>query len=199
MFVTIDGPDGTGKTTVARALAQRLEARGIPCALTAEPTDSPLGREIRALLRNGGASPARLTELFVQDRAAHVETFIKPQLAENRTVICDRYKYSTVCYQHLQGEPLERLIQLNNPFPAPDFAVILTVERASVLLERIGARGLERDVFETKQVLEQAIALYKDMGRYYPKESFLYLDAGQPLEITVSAIVNHLSAYGVIV
>lgn len=192
MFVTIDGPDGTGKTTVAQALVQRLKARGIPCVFTAEPTDTALGLEIRALLKSGEVSPAEMTELFVRDRDAHVKQFLLPHLRAGETVVCDRYKYSTVCYQHLQGEPLERLLALNGAFPAPDLSVVLTVKDVGLLLERIGLRGGGKDFFETEAVLEQAIALYREMERFYPQERFLYLDAGQPPEASLTAILERL-------
>lgn len=187
MFITIDGPDGTGKTTVAKALLPKLEALGLPCVFTAEPTDTALGRHIRTLLREGAAA-GEMTALFVRDRAEHIRDFILPQTGAGRTVICDRYKYSTVCYQHLQGEPLETLLELNSAFLSPDLAVILTAERSQVLLDRIGRRGAERDLFENRAVLERAIALYRDMERFYPAERFLYLDALRPVEETVAAI-----------
>lgn len=187
MFITIDGPDGTGKTTVAKALLPKLEAWGLPCVFTAEPTDTALGRHIRTLLREGAAA-GEMTALFVRDRAEHIRDFILPQTGAGRTVICDRYKYSTVCYQHLQGEPLETLLELNSAFLSPDLAVILTAERAQVLLDRIGRRGGERDLFENRAVLERAIALYRDMERFYPAERFLYLDALRPVEETVAEI-----------
>lgn len=187
MFITIDGPDGTGKTTVAKALAALLESRGVSCVLTAEPTGTALGRHIRELLK-AGAPAGEMTELFVRDRAAHIRDFILPQTQAGLTVVCDRYKYSTVCYQHLQGEPLETLLERNSAFLSPDLAVILTARRAQVLLERIGRRGGDRDFFETGAVLDRAIALYREMEQYYPTERFLYLDAERPVEETAEAI-----------
>lgn len=187
LFITIDGPDGTGKTTVARALAARLGA-----ALTAEPTDTPLGRRIRDLLKSG-ASAAEMTELFVRDRAAHVETFLLPRILNGDAVVCDRYRYSTVCYQHLQGEPLEGLVEKNAPFPAPDLAVILTARNAAVLLERIAARGGDRDFFETEKRQEKLIALYSKLPQLYPTDRFLFLDAEQPVETSVAAVLAAIS------
>lgn len=191
MFITIDGPDGTGKTTVARALTDRLTALGKRCVFTAEPTDSALGQKIRRLLKNG-ASPAEMTALFVQDRAEHIRDFISPRSQSGEIVVCDRYKYSTVCYQYLQGEPLERLLELNGKFLSPDLAVILTARNAEVLLRRIGQRGKDRDFFETGETLEKALSLYQDMERFYPQERFLFLDAEQPVEKSVSTILDRL-------
>lgn len=192
MFITIDGPDGTGKTTVAQALTERLTGLGRRCVFTAEPTDSPLGQKIRRLLKSG-ASPSEMTALFVQDRAEHIRDFISPRSQSGEIVVCDRYKYSTVCYQHLQGEPLERLLELNSRFLSPDLAVILTTADVGVLLRRIGRRGKERDFFETQETQEKALRLYRDMERFYPAEQFLFLDAERPVETTVSAILQRLA------
>ena len=190
MFITIDGPDGTGKTTIAKALRDSLEEKGERCLYTAEPTDSPLGRRIRSLLQTGAATPSEMTALFIEDRIFHVVETILPQRRAGNTVICDRYKYSTVCYQHLQGEPLESLIEYNAPFPVPDLSVILLTEDAGILMERIGNRGSSHDIFETRASLEKTIALYRKMKELYPQEHFLYLDACQPVQKTVQAIYD---------
>ncbi|MCI8757277.1 MAG: dTMP kinase [Oscillospiraceae bacterium] len=190
MFITIDGPDGTGKTTVAKALYDFFKEKGQDCIYTAEPTDTPLGRRIRELLRTGDATPSEMTKLFIEDRIFHVYDLIIPERFVGKTIICDRYKYSTVCYQHLQGEPLEMLIEYNAPFPVPDLSVILLTENAEILMDRIGGRGGSRDIFETKTALEKTISLYQDMKDLYPQEHFLYLDACQPIEKTVQAIYD---------
>ena len=79
MFITIDGPDGTGKTTVAKALYNFLKEKGQDCIYTAEPTDTPLGRRIRELLRTGDATPSEMTKLFIEDRIFHVYDLIIPE------------------------------------------------------------------------------------------------------------------------
>ena len=188
MFITIDGPDGTGKTTLARQLAERLQAAGIPAAYTCEPTGSKLGQHIREILRKGGYELSRLTDLFVEDRAEHIRDFIQPRCLRGAVVICDRYKYSTLCYQHLQGEPIARLLELNKGFLAPDLPVILLSEDAGLLLERICQRGQGSDLFESRRTIEQSIAIYRQMPAYFPEENFLYLNAACPPEETADQL-----------
>lgn len=177
MFITIDGPDGTGKTTLAKRLESSLRENGNPAIYTSEPTNSPKGKHIRQILRNGGEELQRLTELFVEDRADHIRDFIFPQSIQGKVVICDRYKYSTVCYQHLQGEPIDRLIELNKKFISPDIAFILLADDPAVLMDRIGERGNARDLFETQEILKKSISLYSKMNVFYPEDHIIFVNA----------------------
>lgn len=182
MFITIDGPDGAGKTTALQVLCGRLRQK-YSVHLTVEPTHTPLGYQIRRILQSGTPEERKtLTDLFLQDRANHVEKEILPKLAEGKTVLCDRYKYSTVVYQQLQGEPRDLLIARNRDFPVPDIAFILTAAHADLLLERIAVRGKGPEMFETKAVLEQILGLYAQMKDCFPSENLIFLDASSPPE-----------------
>ena len=198
MFITIDGPDGTGKTTLARGLVESLQAKGIPAVYTCEPTGSVLGQHIREILRKGGYELSRLTELFTEDRAQHIRDFIEPHCRQGEVVVCDRYKYSTVCYQHLQGEPVERLLSLNGGFMAPDLPVILCANDAGLLLRRIGQRGLGSDLFESRKTIEESIQLYQKMPDYFPEEHFFSIDAALPQQeaacLLLKEVLNRLSS-----
>jgi len=105
-FVTLEGGEGTGKSTQARLLADRLAAIGIDSVVTREPGGSPFAEEIRALLL-GGTLPPRtaIAEalLFLAARTDHVAHTIAPALAAGRWVICDRFSDSTRVYQGIAG------------------------------------------------------------------------------------------------
>lgn len=194
MFITLDGSDGTGKTTVAELLCAGLRAQGHIAVPTAEPTDSALGREIRAHLRAGDVSAQVMTDLFIADRAEHVRDFILPQTEQGNVVVCDRYRYSTVCYQHLQGQALDVLIERNRAFPTPTLSVILTVPDVRCLLERIGSRGQARDIFEREDSLVRISQLYLRMSEFYPEDRFLYVDASRPPQESADAILEALAS-----
>ena len=192
MFITIDGPDGSGKTTLARLLAVMLPTRRIT-TYTAEPTDTPLGQEIRRILKTGTKAEQRtLTKLFVQDRRTHLKNLVMPELAQGRIVVCDGYKYSTVCYQQLQGVNLKRLITINKDFISPDYAFILNTDDIDVLIRRITARGEQYDFFERRAYLTQMSEIYNRMGDYFPDENIVMLDAAQPLDVLMKTILEQL-------
>jgi dTMP kinase len=194
MFITIDGPDGTGKTSLARLVAYKLSLRR-DTVYTAEPTDSPLGRRIREILKIGTKEEQlMLTDLFVQDRESHINDYIKPELEKGKIIICDRYKYSTVCYQQLQGVDASHLIELNKGFLRPDYAFILSVDDVDVLINRIIDRNKEKDFFETKALMQQSIEIYNKMQLYFPDDNIIFIDAKSPLE-ELAGIIIAITSY----
>ena len=125
-FIVIEGADGTGKSTLAAALAQRLNA-----TLTAEPSHGPIGWWVRQNLSDLPA--VAMPYLFAADRAQHVSETIAPALSAGEMVVCDRYIPSSVAYQGLDA------IALNAPFPVPDLTILLTVS-PDVARKRIATR-----------------------------------------------------------
>jgi dTMP kinase len=114
-FITIEGPDGAGKTTQVERLAEHLRASGLDVLLTREPGGTWLGEQLRHVLlaRTGSAAPTdALTDAFLFNAARRqlVAEVIEPALATGRTVLCARFADSTLAYQgYGAGVPLERL------------------------------------------------------------------------------------------
>lgn len=134
MFITFEGPEGSGKSTQARALAKCLESRGEPVLLTKEPGgDTPTCKEIRKILVTERYGPSRLAELFLfmADRADHVARVIRPALSDGVTVICDRYGDSTRAYQcfarGISRQLVERLHGAAAQGVEPDLTFLLNV------------------------------------------------------------------------
>ena len=102
MFISFEGPDGSGKTTQVARLADTLTQLGYQVLITREPGGTPIGDQIRQVLadlKNTGMHPRSETLLFLAARAQLVEQVIKPRLAEGHIVLCDRYADSTMAYQ----------------------------------------------------------------------------------------------------
>jgi dTMP kinase len=99
MFITFEGTEGCGKSTLIRNLSRKLEALGIPHLSTREPGGSPTAEKIRELILNQEMAP--LTELFLYEaaRAEHFQTSIAPALKAGKWVLCDRFTDSTLAYQ----------------------------------------------------------------------------------------------------
>lgn len=101
-FLTLEGPDGSGKSTQARLLADHLREKGHHVLLTREPGGTPIGDQIRKLLMdlgNKGMTPAAEFLLFSASRAQIVRQVIRPHLDAGGTVVCDRFADSSLAYQ----------------------------------------------------------------------------------------------------
>lgn len=134
LFITLEGGEGVGKSTQARALAAALEVRGISVHLTREPGGSPGAEAIRSLLLGGDAdrwSTAAEALLFAAARADHVEKTIRPAVDDGKWVICDRFIDSSRAYQSATGEltdaDIEALHEVGSQGLLPDRTLLLAL------------------------------------------------------------------------
>jgi dTMP kinase len=157
-FITLEGGEGAGKSTQAKALAGALKKRGIASIGTREPGGSPGAEQIRNLIVHG--EPGRwdtLTEtlLIFAARADHVERTIKPALAAKKWVICDRFTDSTFAYQGagrgLARETIRRLDTIVLDDFRPDLTLVLDLP-VEIGLARAGGRGEGATRFESFDV-----------------------------------------------
>lgn len=112
-FISLEGGEGVGKTTLARALHARLAEQGIEAVLTREPGGCPSAEVLRETLYGPGApnwAPVPETLLLYAARAAHLNEIIRPTLARGAWVICDRFNDSTIAYQGMLGEVDPKLL-----------------------------------------------------------------------------------------
>ncbi len=132
LFITFEGLDGSGKSTQARRLYQRLEANGYPVILTREPGGTPISDRIRHIvldLQQGEVDPTTEVLLFAAARAQHVAERIRPQLQCGGIVVCDRFADSTYAYQGYglgcDLEELRTITQIATRGLRPDVTVYL--------------------------------------------------------------------------
>ena len=167
-FFVFEGLDGAGTTTQARMIADSLRSEGRSVWLTAEPTDGPVGREIRSILRSGDApSLEAMTFLFAADRAEHLygKGGIREHLDAGDIVICDRYLRSSLAYQNV-GRTDQLPDHVNARFPLPQQAFLLSVP-VSECMRRIGGRGEKPELYEKSQFLEKVAVNYTQMWPAY--------------------------------
>jgi len=183
LFITFEGVEGSGKTTVTNAIADKLRQKGLTVLVTVEPGDTPMGSHIRHLL---GTVDERIawTEafLFLADRAEHVAKVIKPALERGEIILCDRFTDSTIAYQGFGlGLPLEWLMQLNTIVTnglAPDLTLLLDID------PEVGLKRSRREtVFERRSLdFHQRVRWgYLWLAKQEPHR-IKVIDASQPLE-----------------
>lgn len=196
MFVTFEGLDGSGKSTQARLLAERLERTGREVVVTREPGGTPLGERIRELLLGGSDDVAPWAEaaLFAAARAELVESVIRPGLARGAFVVCDRYVDSSLAYQGLaRGLGVDEVLDLNLRATGgllPDRTFLLDGD-PDVLDARLGRTRdrLEREGEPFRQAVAQA---YRELAARYPAR-IVVLDADDLEERLAEKIARELA------
>jgi dTMP kinase len=155
-LVSIEGIDGCGKSTHARLLARWLRARGYKVVVTDEPTNGPIGRVIKRILRGELRVPvAAEALLFAADRLHHLDSLILPAMRAGKVVITERYTYSSLAYQSARGLNLRWIAEINEKALKPDLEILIDVP-AEVGFRRI--RGVrELDTFEKDLRLQRRV------------------------------------------
>src|SRR5258706_4087034 len=176
-FITLEGIEGAGKSTIAAALKSELERRGCRVLLTREPGGTPLAEALRALLLRGGAeriTPITETLLMFAARALHLDNAIRPALTSGRWVICDRFTDASYAYHGAgRGVSLSLLDQLAaavhaDLWPARTLLLDLPVAPGPA---RARSRGGAADRFEGEAggFFERVRGAYPERARRGPR------------------------------
>jgi dTMP kinase len=165
MFVTIEGIEGSGKTTQIPGICAFLEQRGHRCTRTREPGGTAIGAAIRAILLDPASDDLdEMAELllYAADRAQHVAQVIRPALADGQTVVCDRYFDATLAYQGaargISSDLIHRLHTLSTGGMRPDLTLLLDLPaeaglaRAWRRIQSPDRPGLKESRFETEAI-----------------------------------------------
>lgn len=188
-FVTFEGIDGSGKSTVSRRVCEELQQQGLKVVLTAEPTKTPIGDFVNTCIRTN-ADPYLTAFSFVADRIQHCAQ-IASWLDEGEIVLCDRYAESTYAYQgaQLQGvirSPMKWLQDLSKgKILIPDRTFLFVIQPVKAIA-RIQQRA-ELIPFERQVFLE---CVHRNYLRLCAGPRFTRLDATLPIETLVSQCVH---------
>lgn len=192
-FITLEGIEGAGKSTVARFVREWLEARGITVCLTREPGGTPLAERVRQLVldRQGELiTPATETLLMFAARGLHLENLIRPALARGEWVVCDRFTDATRAYQGAgRGVRLEWIEQLAAEVQrglAPDCTLLLDLP-VSTGLERVkqrsGSAPMDRFEEEPARFFERVREAYLALARKEPQRVRIVNAGGTVAEV----------------
>ena len=152
LFIVLDGMDGSGKSEMVKLLHNYIfsKSKSYRILTTREPTSGRYGKEIRQILasdKDPKENAEKLLGLFIKDRQEHVNDSIIPFLKKSNgdvnIVLCDRYYYSTIAFQAVQGLDMKMLIEKNKKFLKPDIAFIMDL-KPKIALERIKKRKKEK-------------------------------------------------------
>ena len=195
-FVVVDGMDGSGKSEIVKMLHNYLFSKKQYRILTTrEPTNGAYGKRIRRMLRNENnpmSNKELLLNLFAKDREEHLKNtiipFLKSAKDECHIVICDRYYYSSIAFQHAQGIPIEKVINKNKNFLKPDIAFILDVNPA-IALKRISNR--EKEKFEKLNFMKKLRWNFLNLKGEL-KDNIKVVDASRPLDEIFGGIVKEI-------
>lgn len=202
-FITLEGPDGSGKSTQARLLCEYLKERGENVVLTREPGGTKIGEQIREIIHSHrNAEMAATTEclLYNAARAQIVAEIIRPALAEGKIVISDRYADSTLAYQgygrQLPLEYVRSAIQFATGGLVPDLTFYIDVSVEDGIARRVNGqqRGeeLNRMDAQSREFYERARDGYERLMRAEPSR-WRRVNGAQPIERVQSDLRRELN------
>lgn len=196
LFITFEGPDGCGKTTQMKLLAEYFEKKGKEVVLTREPGGKGLGEKVREILLNydGDVSDRCESFLFLADRAQNIDIIVNPAVKEGKIVLCDRHIDSTVAYQgYGRGLNIDRINMLNNLATngkKPDLTLVFDVD-VETSMKRVGK---EKDRMESAGIdfHNRVRKGYLELAKQEPKR-IKVLDATKSIEEIHKDVINILA------
>lgn len=194
LFITFEGPDGSGKTTVSTAVCERLEKEGYPVVYTREPGGIDIAEQIRKVIldpKNTAMDARTEALLYAASRRQHLVEKVLPALEEGKTVISDRFVDSSLAYQGAGRELGIDEVMAINQFAIenhmPDKTIFLDIP-SELGLERIQKNRdfLDRLDQESLDFHERVFAGYQTVIQKY-KERMILIDASKPVEEVIES------------
>jgi dTMP kinase len=187
-FITLEGGEGAGKSTVLNSVRELLAARGIDPVVTREPGGTPAGEAIRSVLLDPKlrelCAESELLLMFAS-RAQLVREVIQPALASGKWVLSDRFTDASFAYQGSgRGQPASRIAELETWAAngiKPDLTLLLDLPISEGMKRANGRGEADRIEMENADFFERVRAAYRQLAAAQPQR-FRVIDAGQPLQ-----------------
>ena len=202
MFITLEGPEGSGKTTAVNAAVAELEKRGYSIVRTREPGGTPIAEQIRNVIldkANTAMDPRTEALLYAASRRQHLVEKVWPAVKEGKIVICDRYLDSSLAYQGgARGLGIENILNINmfaTEGTFPDLTLLFDID-PEVGLARIAAnasREVNRLDLEKLDFHKNVRNTFLDLAKKYP-DRFVIIDASKSQEEVAKATLDVILA-----
>ena len=202
LFVTFEGGEGSGKSTVLKQVNEILLSEGHSTLLTREPGGTPISEQIRNVIldkANTSMDPRTEALLYAASRRQHLVEKIWPALKEGKIVLCDRFLDSSLAYQGgARGLGMDEILEVNRyatDGQFPDITLFFDLD-PSIGLQRIAAnagREVNRLDLERMTFHEKVRASFQKLASLYP-ERYVTIDASQPLEKVVEDSLKAIKA-----
>ena len=201
MFITLEGPDGSGKSSQMNPLAEYLREQGHDVLETREPGGTEIGDQVRQVimdLKNKSMFPASEILLFQASRAQLVREVIRPALAEGKVVLCDRYADSTLAYQgyghQTDLEQLTRIVEFATGGLKPDLTLYLDIDAQEGLRRRSDGDGEWNRLDDYEVAFHQRVSVgYHAMIAAEP-ERWVEIDGAQSPEVVQKTLQDAVLA-----
>lgn len=174
LFITLEGPDGSGKSTQIEYLREYFHDRGIETVLTREPGGTEIGEKLRdIILDRANRDMCDMAEalLYAASRAQHVNQLIRPALEDGKVVVCDRFIDSSIAYQGY-GRELGEAVRIINEFAVdgcmPDLTFLMEIS-PEIGKSRIKSESQDRLEQEKIEFHNRVYAGYREIARIYPQ------------------------------
>ncbi|OZV12601.1 dTMP kinase [Tissierella sp. P1] len=188
LFIALEGPDGSGKSTIIKLIGNYLKDKGIEFVMTREPGGTLIGEEIRHIVldeKNTGISDETEALLYAAARGQHVHEKILPSLKEGKLVLCERFVLSSLAYQGVgRGLGIEKVKAIND-FAIrgvyPDLILFFHVDPEVTLERKTGNQGGDRLEQEGNDFHKTVYEGYMELLKLYPK-NIKVIDATKSIE-----------------
>ena len=198
IFITMEGPDGSGKTTQIDLLKKYLEYRGYDIVIAREPGGTTIGEAIREIILNPDYNEmGHMTELllYASARAQLVNQVIKPALAEGKAVICDRFVESSAVYQGIgRGLGVDTVYEVNNfalGDVKPKLTIFMDLDAEDGIKRKKKQAELDRMEQEDLSFHKRVVEGYRQLAKLYP-ERIVPINATLPIDEIHSMIVQEV-------
>lgn len=197
-FITLEGPDGSGKSTIIKLIGNYLEKKAIDFVMTREPGGTLIGEEIRhIILDEKNINMGKETEalLYAASRAQHIHEKIKPSLEEGKLVICDRFLLSSLAYQGVGRDLGIDKVKAINDFGIkglnPDLILFFHIDPELTLKRKFIGDSPDRLEQEGNEFHKKVYEGYMELLKLYP-ENIKIIDATKTIEEVLEQSINEI-------